>query len=144
MPNTPSASPTTTHDDLGVPPFIPDLVHLAPIIVDNPQSIVPSTSNVRKSQRVSKPSTRLRDFHFIKVDRRLTELLIAFMSSEYPGSNLEIKGGITFISATDGWRGMREAEATWAQSLISSNGELTRDSTLPAANPAIRALETCT
>lgn len=80
----------------------------------------------------------------IKVDKRPTELLIAFMSSEYPGSNLEIKGGTAFISATDGWRGMREAEATWAQSLISSNGELTRDSTLPAANPAIRALETCT
>lgn len=80
----------------------------------------------------------------LKVDKRPTEFVIAVMSMEYLGSNLETKGGTALLSAMDGEFSVREAEATWARSLISSNGELTRHSIMPAANPAIRASETCT
>lgn len=60
---------------------------------------------------------------------------------EYPGSNFAIEGEMMAFSTTDVELGIREAEVTWARSLISSNGELTSDSTAPEAIPANRASE---
>lgn len=76
-----------------------------------------------------------------RVDKRPIEWFKAFMSGEYPRSNLAIEGETAFFSTAGVELGMREAEVTCARILISSNGVQMTDSTAPAAIPAMRASE---